>query len=333
MSSESKILLVDTQAIQEAQNSINEIETSLNDPSSLIHKMFQNKRDTIRYLAECYEILTESHTLEMRTNQIANYIIKKVSKIDEKGISKAWVYDTLPPKYKSHTPNPTDEVESTEWTKSSSLYTKIDYTTENKREIELAESQIKLLKSHILKLTNDSYISKIDGEQYHEHYIMRKAAQKLLADTLDNRRTVPINTIHLLLNAYEMANNKHAAGVYISLLKKFGAQKKDEGITQLSKIFSSKQFVKILKGHVRELHQSLEINTQEEAYENGFYGKKRCDECSSWRIIQETVYDYTTGKFKPPHLYCFACGQITKSPRVKLPLSRETPRITQEKTF
>ena len=187
-----------------------------------------------------------------------------------------------------------------------------------------------MLRLRLLKLRSSHYISILEPEEYRENYIKRHAAYKMLADALDDRKTVPVNTIHLLLLAYDMATLKYAAGEYISLLKVFGAQKKEEGM-KILKQFSPKQFGKILRGHVRELHQSMEIITQEDAYENGFYGKGNCPECSSWRVNLESQYDVELKIITKRMLYCYQCGKMSDAPKVKLPLSSPTPQITSER--
>lgn len=324
--------VLSTPSLEEAQHTINEIETGLKDHNPLIFQMFSQKRDIIRHLGECYEILVTNNKIpDLQTNQIATYIMKKLSSINA-DVTKTWVYDSLPAKYKSHKLD--FQYESSELTSNSSLYTKLpDYAQENRNEILLVEQEISLLKTRIAKLKSSHYTSKLEPEQYKEHYIMRMAAQRLLADVLDDRQTVPINTIHLLITAYENATLNYAAGEYIAELKKFGAQKKDESIQTFKKIFTSKQFTKILKGFVKSLHMSMEIRTQEDAYENGFYGKKDCEECGSWRIILEEHYNSTSKSFSNPQLYCFKCGHLGTPPRVKLPLSHATPQITEEKIF
>lgn len=325
--------LVSPSSLEDAQATINEIETGLENHSPLIYQMFSQKRDVIRHLGECYEILVKNNKIpDLETNQIAKHIMKKLSKLNV-DVGRTWIYDSLPAKYKLHKLDFNLE-QSIEWTRNSSLNTETpDYEQENKNEILLVEQEIKLLKTRIAKLKSSHYTSKLESESYREDYIIRMAAQRLLADVLDDRQTVPVNTIHLLMSAYEGATLNYAAGEYIASLKKFGAQKKDASITTLKKIFSSKQLTKILKGHVKTLHVSQEIRTQEEAYENGFYGKKGCDECGSWRVILEEHYDPNTGRYSNSRLYCFKCGKTTVPPKVKLPLSLATPRITQERVL
>lgn len=312
--------------LQDAELSIENIEKDISTNSTIIHHMFTKKKDAVRFLADCYEVLIFHKKIDLKVPQIAHYLVKKLTKLN-KDIYPTYIYDSLPSKFKSHR-------ESLEYSEipsnNSSLNTTIiNYEQENQSEISYVEDQISILKLRLTKLKTSQYVSLLEPEIYREQYIIRRAAQKFLSDALDDRKTVPINTIHLLLLAYDTYNLKHAAGEYISLLKKFGAQKKDEGITNLKKIFSTKQMGKILRGQTRELHQSLEIITQEDAYANGFYGKKSCDECSSWRIILESSYDFTTQTFTNQKLNCFACGAITIPPTVKLPLTSSTPQFTK----
>lgn len=314
--------------LEDAQKSIKEIEDSLLTDTTTLHHMFISKQDAVRFLAECYEVLIYHEKIDMKENQIANFLVKKLSKLDSK-ISQTHIYDNLPAKYKEHKLNPLNDSENRN--DNSSLNTK-DYTEENQNEIKFIEQQIHVLKLRISKLKVQPYLSQIDPEIYREHFIIKNTALKLMEDAMDDRKTIPLNTIHLLLDAYDTANLKYAAGEYISLLKKFGAQKKDESI-KILKQFSPKQLGKILRGHVREIHQSMEIHTQAEAYENGFYGKCPCPECGSWRVNLESQYDPITDTFADPSLYCYKCGQISPKPMAKLPLSQPTPQITESNTI
>ena len=320
-------ILLSNLTIETAESAINEIETGLQNKDTIIHHMFTEKRDVVRYLAECYEVLITNEKMDLEVKQIANYLVKKLAKF-ESNIYSTYIYDSLPAKYKSHRINP---LLSDNPSNNRDINTTPDYEKENINEINFIEANISLLKLRANKLKTSHYTSLLEPETYREQFIIRNAALKMLADTLDDRKTIPLNTIHLLLAAYDTANLKHAAGEYISLLKKFGAEKKEKALSTL-KVFSSKQMGKILRGHVRELHQSMEILTQEDAYENGFYGKCGCPECGSWRVNLESQYDHNTG-FADPTLYCYKCGKFSPPPMVKLPISQATPRITQEKTL
>ena len=86
-----------------------------------LNRMFASKRDTVRYLAECYEILVDAEEMELQKTQIARYLYKRLDTLNAE-ITKVWVYDSLPSKYKSHTENPK---ELSEFTKNSSLYTEV----------------------------------------------------------------------------------------------------------------------------------------------------------------------------------------------------------------
>jgi len=321
--------------IDQAMLTIEQIESDLQNPDSITRKTFLSKGQIIRLYASAFEILSINGKIDVPVNQIANHIMKRTQQLGE-SISKAWIYDELPTKYKSHRIVDNIEnknIQSIKWTESPSYITPEE---ENKPEIEFWINQIILCKKVLSHLKSESYLLKKQSDtycldkEYHEELIIRKAAQKLVEEAFDNRKTVPISTISLLLDAFITVNNKYAANVYISKLKEYGSQNKDKAMKSFN-LFSSKQLTKILKGHVRELHQSFEINTQKEAWENGFYGRCACPECGNWRIILESRYNPNTGTFAEPLLNCFACGKQSTPLKVKLPLSRETPRITEEK--
>lgn len=324
------MLKISTIDITKAQKDIDEIESGIKNNDSLINKMFVLKRDVVRHLAECYEVLVNADKITIQTSEIANFLIKKLETIDA-NITKVWVYDSLPAKYKSHRPNQLSEL--SDFTVDSSHNSSHDtsYEEVNRLEINFLTSFINLLKQRRTALKNEPFYSKLESEQYMEHYIIKSTALNMVENAWNNRKTVPVNTIHLLLQVFDIYNLKYAAGQYISELKKFGSEKKEHAINLLDTTFSSKQLRKILKGQTRELHISMEIRTQNEAYENGFFGKTQCTECNSWRIILNTEYNSTTDSFSRSILYCFACGNSSSPPFVKLPLSSPTPRITEEK--
>lgn len=317
--------------VEQAKQTIKQIETDFQDPNSITRKIFLNKGQILRLYASSFEILSQEGIIDLQINEIANHIYKRTKELDEK-ISKTWIYDELPTKYKSHRANSiiTSEGDRPESGKRTEDDSYISPEEENKPEIEFYIHQIDLCKKILSHLKSESYLLKKQGENYsldknyREELIIRTAAQKLVEEAFDNRKSVPVSTISLLLDVFIEVNNKYAANVYISKLKEYGSRNKDNAMKTMTTLFSSKQFTKILKGHVKELHQSMEINTQQEAYDNGFYGKTNCSECGSWRVILEQKY--IAGKFEDPKLSCFSCNQTTDAPKVKLPLSRQTPK-------
>lgn len=327
--------LINTIDITKAQKDIFEIESGIKNSNSLINKIFTSKRDTVRYLAECYEVLVVANKITLKKNGIANFLMKRFQELDVK-IGTSWVYDSLPAKYKSHKLNEITEL-STKRNENSSLDSNYDsntnknYVEENKLEINFLTLFINLLKQRRAALKNEAFYSKLEPEKYMEHYIIKSTALSMAENAWNNRKTVPVNTIHLLLQVFDTYNLKYAAGQYISELKKFGSEKKEHAIDILHTTFSDKQLRKILKGQTRELHMSMEIRTQDEAYENGFFGKTQCVECGSWRLILNSEYNLDKHSYGKAVLYCFACGNTDSVPFVKLPLSLATPRIIEEK--
>ena len=187
--------------------------------------------------------------------------------------------------------------------------------------MELCKKIISHLKkdSYILKTDSDGITALMDLGEYESNLVIRKASQKFVSDAFDNRKTVPINTIHILLEAYFHHTNSYAAGVYIGKLKEFGIQKKDASIKILQKLFTPKQLGKILKGETKEIHDSMDILNKTDAYENGFYGKAPCGECGNWRVKLSQSYNWKTKKFDDPSLHCFKCLKDTTPPKVTLP--------------
>ncbi len=318
----------------QAQKDIDEIEQGFSNPNSIYHKTILNKGELLRLLASSYELLSINNVIDVPVNHIANHIMKRVTELNT-NLSKAWIYDSLPTKYKSHRFNPnivSEETESSKRTDNSSLY--VNYEEQNSSEIFFYETQIQMCKKILTHLKTEPYIQKadennitiLDIQEYESDLVVRTAAQTLVNDTFDNRKTVPLNTIHLLLESFYSASNKYAAGLYISKLKEYGIQKKDQSINVLQKLFTPKQLGKILKGETREIHQSFQILTEEDAYENGFYGKAKCPECGDWRVRLEPKYNWTTDTFSDPRLRCYACLEYSDAPKVKLPLSRPTPQ-------
>jgi len=315
---------------EQAQKDILEIESGLSKPESVFHRTLLNKGELLRLLAASYEVLSTNNLTEIPVNGIANHIMKRITQLNT-NLSKAWVYDSLPSKYKSHRANISTEIdESSKWTENSSLYT--DYEKENVSEIEFYKKQIELCKKIISHLKTEPYLLKtdytnsliLDFHEYESDLVIRNAAQDFVFDTFDNRKSVPLNTIHLLIQAYFDTSNKYAAGVYISKLKEYGIQKKDNSIQTMQKLFTPKQLGKILKGETKQVHQSFEIITEADAWNNGFYGKTNCPECGDKRIRLEQKYDYTTDSFSDPMLHCYACLKDSEPPKIKMPMSHPT---------
>lgn len=321
-----------TSEINLAKQTISEIENGLSNPESIFHRTILNKGELLRLLAASYETLCVNKVMDLQVNHIANHIMKKVKELNSE-LSSTRIYDSLPAKYKYHTHNPIIEEEDTNSNSQHGNENASYILTpkeENKPEIDFWRDQIKLCKKIITHLESNSFLQKKESDnyllekEYSQELIMRKAAQKFLDDAYDDRKTVPINTIHILIDTFIHANNNYAASVYISKLKEYGSQKKQKSFKAIDSTFSSKQLTKILKGHVRELHISQEILTQDDAYDNGFYGKSNCSECGAWRVILQQ--DYRDGQFGKPVLSCFVCGKETEPPKVKLHLSHPTPR-------
>lgn len=325
--------MIPTQCVQ-AQKDIDEIEKGLANPESVFYKTLMNKGQLIRLLAASYEMLSVNNIIDVPVNKIANHIVHKVEALNS-DLSTTNIYHALPQKYKYHQINPKseeDEFNSQHGNENSSLNT--NYEEQNSSEINYYTTQIELCKKILLHLKSEPYVEKTDSDgaplldllEYDSDMVIRRAAQQFVLQTFDNRKTVPTNTIHLLLQAYMQTSNKYAAGVYISKLKQFGIQKKDNSIQIQQKLFTPKQLGKILKGETKDVHQSFIILNTDEAYENGFYGKCNCSECGSWRIRLESRYNYQTDTFEDPKLHCYECLQTTKPPLVKFPLSRPTPK-------
>ena len=321
---------------KKAQEIISDIEKGFTNSDSIIQKAFMQKGDVVRLLASSYETLVINGIIEIEIENIATYLMKRLKSLNA-DITKVWIYEALPAKYKSHSLHYTSEEDtyhqSTEFTVNSSLYT--NYEEQNKSELDYWQDQIILCKKIISHLKTESYIEKTDEKgiplldllEYESDLIIRKTAQNFVSETFDNRKTVSVNTIHILLEAFSLASNKYAAGMYVSKLKEFGIQKKHQSLNILQKLFTAKQLGKILKGETKEVHQSFQIITEEDAYENGFYGKAKCQECGDYRVKLVEKYDYAAGKFRPPILHCFACLKATPPPRVKLPMAQPTPNF------
>ena len=323
------ILVISPECIQ-AQKDIDEIEQGFSNTNSILSKTILNKGELLRLLAASYEMLSIHKVIDIPVNHIANHIMKRITELNS-DLSSTRVYDSLPSKYKYHKINPKtveDKYNSQDGNDNSDIY--VNYERDNLPEINYYYTQIELCKNIISHLKTQVYVLKTDSngssildlQEYQSDMVIRNTAQTFVADTFDNRKTVPLNTLHLVLQAFFEYSNNYAAGMYISKIKEYGIQKKDKSIIMLKKLFTSKQLVKILRGETKDVHQSFEILTEEDAYENGFYGKEKCSECGDRRVRLEERYDWRTGSFGGPKLYCYACLKTTIAPRVKLPLSK-----------
>ena len=86
-------------SIKDVELQIAEIETGLSDQNNIIYKMFTQKKDIIRYLADCYEVLVINGKIDIQKNQIAKHLMKRMKEINA-DITKTWIYESLPSKYK-----------------------------------------------------------------------------------------------------------------------------------------------------------------------------------------------------------------------------------------
>ena len=338
---------------QEKESEIQKYEKIMTD----FEILFENKNELIRKLAtsagkthvvieiaDAMEHLVIYGKLQMQINEIATFLVNKLDGY----VHPSTVWDNLPSRFKSHKKNPDHNQGLTQLgnpSENSSLNT--DFEKENEEEIAVTTETIEFLKSYKNKLQHSHYESLLPDhikKQCDEVRKIKRTILKIANAVCDDRQSVPIELQHLLVHAFVTQTNNDAAGIYVSYVKDFGANRSKEAREKLKKLASageqvekspdtltSKQAVKILLGHVTKIAEIYEPKTRDEALLCGYHGTQ-CEhpECHSWR----TYLDFDASELS---CRCYACdlttprGVASKCKNCYLPFYDEVIRVMSEK--
>ncbi|QMU54900.1 MAG: hypothetical protein GKS07_08430 [Nitrosopumilus sp.] len=218
--------------IKDIQSEINSIENGLTD-QNLVKLFSETKKSCVLYLAERYERLNELGASPVLTNQIANFLVKKFETLKVK-IHHSTVYDNLPQKYKTHTPNPVvnEPLVSDNPNENSSLHNQPNCEEENQKYIAFLETHMETIKMILSKLKTNQFVKKkgddgnylLDQKMIKEDLSLLHFADKYTREAFDDRKTMPTATQHLALSTYVDFAAKHSADLYVTRLKEYGGK-------------------------------------------------------------------------------------------------------------
>lgn len=302
--------------IQKYQKILDDFEDLLKSKNKLIEMLATSsqKTHTVIVLADAMEHLYTYGKSDIPTDEIANFLVKKLDGF----VHPSTVWDNLPSRFKSHKNNPDNEERNSELgnpSENSSL--NIDPEKENAAWIITINNQIEFLSSFRTKLYNSNFVSVLDNEEkktfaetLHRVNTIIRIANKIF----DDRQSVPVEFQHLLAAAFIESTDNFAAGIYISKVKDFGANRSKESREKIKKLaeagqkvekrpdtLTPKQAIKIELGLVRKVAELFDPKSRNEALFLGYYGVQCPNpECRSWRVKTE---------LNGPKIgcHCFAC--------------------------
>jgi hypothetical protein len=234
------------------------------------------------------------------------------------------VYAALGSKFKSHTANPNSEEKELNAlgnpNESSSL--NIEAEKENEAWITAINNQIDFLRSFRNKLSNSHFMSLLPDDikkQCKETLQNIETITNISNAIGDDRQSTPLEMQHLLASAFIIETNNFAAGIYISLIKDFGANRSKKARENLKKLadagekiikdpdtMTSKQAMKIILGHISKVAELYDPKNRNEALLCGYHGTQCSNTaCRSWRTYLD---------FDGPELSCrcYACYKTTE---------------------
>lgn len=304
--------------IKQYEKVIDDFEKSIENKDELMKKLATSagKTHVVIEIADALEHLYDYGKSEIPTNEIATYLVKKLDGY----VAPSTVWDNLPSRFKSHKKNPNDNKELEELrNRSENSSLNIEPEKENTAWILSINNQIDFLKSFRTKLCNSHFVSLLPNEDkknlaetLHKINTIIKIANKIF----DDRQSVPVEFQHLLAAAFIENTDNFAAGIYISKVKDFGANRSQQAREKLKKLaeagskfekepdtMTSKQAMKIQLGKIRIIAEIYEPKNRNEALLMNYYGTQCPNpECRSWRI--ETQLNGSKIE-----CHCFACEQ------------------------
>lgn len=302
--------------IKKYEKIIQDFDVLLNDKNELIKKLATSagKTHVVIELADAFEHLYGYGKSNIATNEIANFLVKKL----EGYVHPSTVWDNLPSRFKSHKNNPNLEERDAGLGNPSGISSlNIVPEKENAAWIIAITNQIDFLRSFRTKLTNSHFVSLLPnqdkknlGETLHRINTIIRISNKVF----DDRQSVPIEFQHLLAASFIENTDNFAAGIYITKVKDFGANRSKDAREKLRKLaetgvaatkaddtLTPKQAMKIELGRIRKVAEIYEPKNRNEALLLGYYGTQCPNpECTSWRIETEL-----NGSKLECH--CFAC--------------------------
>lgn len=219
-------------------------------PDSYLRTLYSTaapKKDVIVLWADNLE---RQHELELQLHydpalesvgEISSYIKSELRQLGVHQSTLAYVHEVLGYKYKNdkYDSSKTEEDEGEEKLRLDSSKPIADFERENASLIETFEQQRELLKSFISKAKSSKILSELNSMQllqYEETNLRIQATQSFAFQVIDDRQSVPVLAQLKLVMAIVASTNNSAAGMYVSQVKQYGANKKQEGDAFFNKI-------------------------------------------------------------------------------------------------
>ena len=218
----------------------------------------------------------------------------------------------------------------------------IFYEEENEFFLVTLENSIRSIKSAQEYFLRNPAFSELTEEGKHEAREMLHIIQKstdFLNASFNDKTKIPTFAQFLLVKAYVEDTNNAAGGLYLSLLRKFGADKVETAKEALSDLITPKQTGRNMAGRTKIQHPRYDPKTEEEAMKMNFYGVKCTNKnCKSHgyrvdydQVMTEPPVKDEQGNIITPakwdtQLVCFVCRTVQK------PKTFDLPNIKQRMT-
>ena len=205
--------------------------------------------------------------------------------------------------------------------------------------LQKAIESLKSVQQYYVRHPAFSELSKEELRKLKEALHMVRKSTEFINASYNDKTKIPTMTEHLLVLAYEEETQNAAGGLYLSMLRKFGAQKVEHAKDILSNYIVPKQTTKKMAGKTPQLHPRYDPKNKQEAEDRGFYGTKCSNEkCPSFgyridydRVVVGKKIDEVTGEAKNIYdnkLVCFACETIQIPTTTKL--EKMYPKVTMD---
>ena len=217
----------------------------------------------------------------------------------------------------------------------------IFYEDENGYALMTLQKVIESLKSvqhYYVRHPAFSELNSEDKKKMREALFMVEKSTQFVNAAYNDKTKIPMMTEHLLVFSYAEETQNAAGGLYLSLFRKFGAEKVEYAKEILSDYIVPKQTTKKMAGKTPQLHPRYDPKNKKESEDRGFYGTKCSNKnCPSfgYRIDYDRVKIGTKidsqGEEKDVYdnrLVCFACGTLQIPTTIKL--EKMYPKVTMD---
>ena len=226
----------------EVKSEIAQLRENLSKPDAVLRAIYNTdspKKGAIETWAtklekEYYlECKLEKEPVVEKVGLISTFIINEMKDMGLHRSVFTYVYKSLGHKYKNAAKSHSTE-DDEDWqsqTAKNSSKTIANYALENKSFIETVNRQIHFLKNLRTKAKSTRILSALNYNeriQYEEINLRTQATQLIGEQIIDDRQSVPTLAQLKLVLAVVAATNNSAAGMYISQIKRFGANKMEE---------------------------------------------------------------------------------------------------------